>query len=351
MPPERAAQAEDALILLAEHLDHDLGGAVDIEWWRLSRLAPKAALRRRAAAVIWLWFTLITLAFAAYMYAHDIPDDITDDAWFTNGMTTIILLPLPLLLPHVQDSWWLLLLQSSLLMLVLGIVVARLLAATIRFRPRQAPVTAMAWTWRWRAVAFGIGSGLIVGILIGNAVGWFGGVVWGFGTGIVLWALSGWGVVPADLSAAVHAPALMEQDRRVFWRFVQVGSAAGAALGTLLGMVPGLLQAITYPPPYNTLNSADLLFPAGVGLGVALFFSPALALVVAFSRTAWGESALTRFYLARRRNGLRLPRDLMAFLTDAHEHRGVLRQIGPAYQFRHIDLQRRLANRPPPPGR
>lgn len=183
--------------------------------------------------------------------------------------------------------------------------------------------------------------------MIANGFGWFGGVVWGFGTGIVLWSLSGWGVVPTDSSAAVHATALLGQGRRVFWRFVLGFSAAGAALGTLPGMVPGFLRALTYPPPYNRLDSAYLCFPAGVGLAAALLFSPALALVVASSRTAWGEAAVTRLYLARRRNGLRLPRDLMAFLADAHEHRGTLRQIGPVYQFRHIDLQRRLANRLP----
>ncbi|WP_432003368.1 NACHT domain-containing protein [Streptomyces sioyaensis] len=342
--PERATQAEDALTLLAEHLDHGLGGAVDIEWWRLSALAPKAGLRRKAAALLWLWFALITLACAAYVYVHRN----LEAPHLTSGMTVSILLPFVFLLKatHFQDPW-LSLLQATLLTLALEIAVARLLAAMIRFRPRQAPVTAMAWTWRWRAVAVGISSGLGVGILVANGFGWFGGVVWGFGAGIVLWSLSGWGVVPADLSAAVHATALMEQDRRVFWRFVLVISAAGAALGTLLGMVPGFLRALTFPPPYNTLDSAYLLFPAGIGLGLALLFSPTLALVVAFRRTAWGEAAVTRFYLAGRRNGRRLPRDLMAFLADAHEHRGVLRQIGPVYQFRHIDLQRRLANRRP----
>jgi hypothetical protein len=34
----------------------------------------------------------------------------------------------------------------------------------------------------------------------------------------------------------------------------------------------------------------------------------------------------------------------MGFLADAHQ-RGVLRQAGAVYQFRHIELQRRLANR------
>jgi hypothetical protein len=34
----------------------------------------------------------------------------------------------------------------------------------------------------------------------------------------------------------------------------------------------------------------------------------------------------------------------MSFLLDAHQ-RGVLRQAGAVYQFRHIELQHRLANR------
>jgi hypothetical protein len=44
-----------------------------------------------------------------------------------------------------------------------------------------------------------------------------------------------------------------------------------------------------------------------------------------------------------------LPWRLMAFLGDAHE-RGVLRQTGAVYQFRHVELQRRLASRSLLPG-
>jgi hypothetical protein len=35
----------------------------------------------------------------------------------------------------------------------------------------------------------------------------------------------------------------------------------------------------------------------------------------------------------------------MTFLADAHQ-RGVLRQAGAVYEFRHVELQRRLATRP-----
>jgi hypothetical protein len=41
----------------------------------------------------------------------------------------------------------------------------------------------------------------------------------------------------------------------------------------------------------------------------------------------------------------RLPRQLTTFLADAHARRGVLRQVGAVYQFRHIELQRYLAGR------
>ncbi|GGP87796.1 hypothetical protein [Streptomyces melanogenes] len=74
-----------------------------------------------------------------------------------------------------------------------------------------------------------------------------------------------------------------------------------------------------------------------MGLGIVLCIGSG----VAFSATAWGPFAVACHYLALRRH---LPRDLMSFLTDAHEHRGVLRQAGAVYQLRHIDLQRHLAS-------
>jgi hypothetical protein len=45
----------------------------------------------------------------------------------------------------------------------------------------------------------------------------------------------------------------------------------------------------------------------------------------------------------------------MAFLRDAHENRGILRQVGAVYQFKHAELQHHLAARPArsrqqPPG-
>ncbi|GGY20619.1 NACHT domain-containing protein [Streptomyces djakartensis] len=55
--------------------------------------------------------------------------------------------------------------------------------------------------------------------------------------------------------------------------------------------------------------------------------------------SAWAGFALARGYVAMKGD---LPRRLMAFLDDAHR-RGVLRQSGGVYRFRHVELRNRLA--------
>ena len=57
--------------------------------------------------------------------------------------------------------------------------------------------------------------------------------------------------------------------------------------------------------------------------------------------SGWPQYEIARAWLALPRQ---MPWRLMAFLADAHR-RGVLRQAGAVYQFRHIELQQRLANR------
>lgn len=61
--------------------------------------------------------------------------------------------------------------------------------------------------------------------------------------------------------------------------------------------------------------------------------------LIAVCFSAWGRLVATRIWLGT--TG-RLPWRLMTFLSDAH-HRGVLRQSGALYQFRHLQLQQRLA--------
>lgn len=56
--------------------------------------------------------------------------------------------------------------------------------------------------------------------------------------------------------------------------------------------------------------------------------------------SAWGRYSVARLWLAV--TGA-IPRQFMAFLEDAHEPRGVLRQSGGVYEFRHPELRDRLA--------
>jgi len=86
------------------------------------------------------------------------------------------------------------------------------------------------------------------------------------------------------------------------------------------------------------VTAADLL---ANGLGVALGVGFATGFTLAFVQTAWGAFLVARCWLALCR---RLPWRLMRFLADAHGHHGALRQVGAAYQFRHLGLQQRLAS-------
>jgi hypothetical protein len=92
------------------------------------------------------------------------------------------------------------------------------------------------------------------------------------------------------------------------------------------------------------LSLGEIIVAAEVGLVAAFVFEFAFPLYLGlyFSLTrAWPSYVLVRGWLALHR---RLPWRLMDFLADAHE-RGILRQMGSAYQFRHIEFQRHLATR------
>jgi hypothetical protein len=94
------------------------------------------------------------------------------------------------------------------------------------------------------------------------------------------------------------------------------GIVAGAAAGVVAGVVGRVVDGVA----------------AGVLFGVA-------AVVVGSFKAPWPVYEMARTWLALRRQ---LPWRLMSFLDDAHQQ-GVLRQAGPVYQFRHIELQHKLA--------
>ena len=215
---------------------------------------------------------------------------------------------------------------------------------------RQAAPRSVAWLGSARAPARGVRisiSGLAAGFVAGLvlfAAGFVGGLVlFAAGLGLGGWLRAGllsglafgsvtvyaFGLqaglmgVPRDLTGVTNPRAVLARDRRVALLFMLgPGLGAGLAFGLWGGFASGL--------------ALGLIRGLGAGLGFGLG-----AGVVITSRTAWPSYVLTRGWLAFHHH---LPWSLMSFLADAHR-RGVLRQAGAVYQFRHIDLQRRLATR------
>jgi NACHT domain len=214
--------------------------------------------------------------------------------------------------------------------LVVGSVVVFIIVT--RRRRSLAPVRRMLRGVRWQRpsrdnIRFGAMAGAIAGAYVGTAVGAVEGVVAGAvvgaGTAVVvggvIW-MGGQEGAPLDLTSAASPQAVLAADRRT-------GIAATAGSGVAFGLLAGLLVQL--------LVGVAAAAVAGVAAGIVF------GIACGFELAAWPSYSNARIRLARRH---KLPWRLMQFLADAHR-RGVLRQVGAVYQFRHIELQHRLANR------
>jgi len=99
----------------------------------------------------------------------------------------------------------------------------------------------------------------------------------------------------------------------------------------------GVMLFVVWGFGYSFALAFGLSFGFGLGTSIAIF----LGLASNGFGSAWPRWVIAREICVLRRHA---PQRLMTFLADGRE-KGVLRQVGTAYQFRHIELQRRLANR------
>jgi hypothetical protein len=128
--------------------------------------------------------------------------------------------------------------------------------------------------------------------------------------------------VPGSIDTAVSPRAILRRDRRAFWvLFLWI-----LFIALIAGFGSELILSIRWP--------------AAVWVS-GLFVVAVSGFTVSSSQTVWNRYTSARIWLARRHQ---LPWALMNFLEDSHQ-RGVLRQAGAVYQFRHIELQHRLAER------
>jgi hypothetical protein len=170
-------------------------------------------------------------------------------------------------------------------------------------------------------LGLGLGFGLLIGVASGSGLGV--GLVAGLGFGLLIGV--GFGLVfllesPGHDVVAVTPDSLLRADR-----------AFSLVMGLAIGLGPGLAAGFGF----RLLAGLGLGAAVGIGLVAVLVVGPMFVLLV----TAWGWFVLARGWLSLRG---RLPPQLMAFLGDAHR-RGVLRQEGAVYQFRHARLQDHLA--------
>jgi hypothetical protein len=128
--------------------------------------------------------------------------------------------------------------------------------------------------------------------------------------------------VAANLVASASPQAVLARDRRAALNRL-------FAPGLVIGLVAGLVAGV--------IGLAAGLVAGVIGLAAGLAFGAWVSVTL----TAWPSYVVIRWWLALHHQ---LPWSLMGFLADAHK-RGVLRRAGAVYQFRHIELQHRLATR------
>lgn len=161
-------------------------------------------------------------------------------------------------------------------------------------------------------------AALLVGATIGVSVSLRSGVGYGVGAGLVggvagfVFFLTGRLEVYVDVGRSVSPRRLLREDRAL-------ALITGAGWG-IFWVVAFILWGVTAPVPLAALAAA-------------------MALGIAFSWSEWGPFCFARLYLACTGQ---LPLRVVAFLDEAHG-RGVLRQAGGVYQFRHSTLQSHLA--------
>ncbi|MFJ4526565.1 NACHT domain-containing protein [Streptomyces sp. NPDC088810] len=306
-------RAQRTLTFLAHHLQHTLDGTPNFAWWQL----PKALPKHGVAIAVGLTAGLI--GGLAGGLGFGLPFGLASGlvyglgAGLTNG-------------------------------LLFGLPCAAGAAFITSSAKERNPSSGIRWSWRGKSwlifgLATGLGFGLVTGVTNGLAVGRGYGLALGLtnalAAGLMGGFMGGLRSVHPDLDKAVGPGAVLARDRRTFSVMTLAGGLTGV-LALALAQMLVLVLALGYRPGLPT----TLEFGLPQGLGYGLPFGLMLGVV----RSVWLEFLMAQIGLAVLG---RVPWRLMSFLADAHERRGVLRQVGAVYQFRHLDLQRHLAQHQP----
>jgi hypothetical protein len=157
------------------------------------------------------------------------------------------------------------------------------------------------------------------------------GLTAGLGLGLVSGLTAGfhaWLVSPVDTARAAGPQATL--------RFDRVAAITRGVTLVTFGVIVGVLTALFAAA--NVSRQSEFI---SLILSAWLLVGPFAVLL-----SAWGWFLVTRLWLCGSRG---LPWHLMTFLEEAHQ-RGVLRQAGATYEFRHARLQEHLALSVPQSG-
>jgi hypothetical protein len=190
------------------------------------------------------------------------------------------------------------------------------------------------------ALGFGLLSGVAIGLDEGLANGLIAGVGGGLSFGLIFGVVLGVPLGLVDVWRAPLAAMMAVTPRVVYRRDVRSHRVSGLMIGLIGGIVGGIGGWLTGP-----LQSAEPRLPGwygGLGLGTAFGLTLGLlsGLVSGFRAGAAPSLLFTEIALLLRGRRVRF----MTLLETALA-RQILRQAGAVYQFRHADLQDRLADR------
>jgi hypothetical protein len=283
-----ASQAQRYLSFLARHLERDLHGTTDLAWWALCGpgFTPAKSLR---------WSPVACQGKLAFISA------------------AALVVGLPFMLAGKPGVG---------LVAVVGCALAFALAAGMQTASADLTVAVAPAMVLARDRRMFLSFGLIIGPLAGMAVGVImqptgSGPLGGLTAGPQIGLVSGLIIGP------------------IAWLVFTLlfSPATGALFGVIIGVADWLLCWLLAEVPVVGLTG-KLITGLVIGVVTGLLFGA--------RHTAWATFVIKRCWFAARRH---LPWRLMMFLADAHE-RGVLRQAGTIYQFRHIQLQQYLARNP-----
>jgi outer membrane protein assembly factor BamB len=195
------------------------------------------------------------------------------------------------------------------------------LAMAFRLAGHRRPSGELQWN-AWRGLPAGLVIGVLTGIAAARVFGTEDGLKSGVAAAVAFGFTAGLEGVPGHRLTAGSPKAVLSRDRLTALVIAVVsGETIGVAIGAIFDAARG----------------------AVVGVTLGILSAATIGLASMSDESIWLQWQLTRGWLSIRS---RLPWRLLTFLGEAHD-RGVLRQVGSVYQFRHLQLQHLLASRSP----